>query len=136
MSLHVEKLGLQHYLGTGEKHWMERAEEYASVIAAHPILTIVVVGSGLFFELFAFMALYSRVHAAVFGVSLIAMHLIIIEVMQLEFPLNSWVLAVFFVNLPFVLAWLARKLGAPDDRPPPGEDVADGLGLWWMKKRD
>ena len=116
MSLHVEKLGWQHYMGTGERALLEKSEGYATLVAGHPWLTIVLVGSGLFFELLAFIGLFGRVWAAVFGVGLYVMHIIVIEMMQLEFPLNSWVLLIFFVNLPFLIMWVLRKVRIYDDQ--------------------
>jgi hypothetical protein len=117
LPLHVEKIGFQHYLSSGQMEPFEHSKDMAGMLAQYPNLTIWIVGSGLFFELFAFWALFSRWHASVFGVILFVMHVQIVWLMQLSFPLNSWVLALLFVNLPFYLMWLLRKLGIYDDRP-------------------
>jgi hypothetical protein len=123
LPLHVEKIGFQHYLSSGQLEPFEHSKDMAGMLAMYPNLTLWVVGSGLFFELFAFWALFSRWHASIFGVILFVMHLQIVWLMQLDFPLNSWVLALLFVNFPFYLMWLLRKLGIYDDRPQKEEDL-------------
>jgi hypothetical protein len=117
LPLHVEKIGFQHYLGLGEMAPYTHAKEMAAMLAHYPLTTTVLVGSGLFFELFAFWALFSRAHAAVFGVILWVMHVQIVYLMQLTFPMNSWVLLVLFINVPYLLMWLLRYFGVYDDRP-------------------
>ena len=111
LPLHVEKIGLQHYFGLGDIGRYEHAKDMAAMLTSWPITSVVVVGSGLFFELFAFWALYSRWHAFAFGVILWGMHVVIAWLMQLEFPMNCWALGLLFVNVPFLLLWPLRRLG-------------------------
>jgi hypothetical protein len=139
LALHVEKIGYQHYLGNGDVPryqdsllhqkldlWIlgqsglppyEHSQKIAAILAEWPTATTWIVGSGLFFELFAFWALFSRWHAAIFGIILWVMHIQIVWLMQLEFPMNSWALALLFVNVPFGLMWVLKKLGVYDDTP-------------------
>jgi hypothetical protein len=111
LPLHVEKIGLQHYFGLGDISRYEHAQDMAAMLAQWPTLMVIVVGSGLFFELFAFWALYSRWHAAIFGVILYIMHLQIIYLMQLEFPMNHWAILLLMINVPYLLLWCLRRLG-------------------------
>jgi hypothetical protein len=111
LPLHVEKIGYQHYLGDGGVYRYEHAKEMAAMLASWPMATYVVVGSGLFFELFSFFALFSRWHAAVFGVILWVMHVQISYLMQLEFPMNNWALLLLLINVPWLLLWVLRLCG-------------------------
>lgn len=110
MSLHVEKIGWQHFYGTGEEALLIQAQEMASLVASHPWLTRIIVGSGLFLELFAFIALFGRWHAMVFGVALMGMHVMVSQLMQLDFPMNNWMLVIYFINLPFLLMCLFKRI--------------------------
>jgi hypothetical protein len=117
LSLHVEKIGYQHYLGTGDISRYDHAKDMATMLAAHPTATVWIVGSGLFFELGAFWAVWSRAHAFIFGIILWIMHVQIVWLMQLEFPMNSWVLAVLFINMPWLLLQGVKLTGLYDDTP-------------------
>jgi hypothetical protein len=108
MSLHIEKIGWQHFYGTGEEALLIQAQEMSALVAGHPWLTRIIVGSGLFLELFAFIALFGRWHAAIMGITLVGMHVMISRIMQLDFPLNNWVLIIYFINLPFLILWLSK----------------------------
>lgn len=72
---------------------------------ASPGLCRAVLASGLVLELFAFLALWGRKSAAAYGLLLILFHLSISRVMSLNFDLNIYLLAIFFINVPF---WLRR----------------------------
>ena len=67
----------------------------------HPWLTRLFLGGGFFFELFAFMALYNRLWALVFGLGLFAMHRCILWLMKLGFPENERLLIIYLINIPF-----------------------------------
>jgi hypothetical protein len=111
MSLHVEKIGWQHFYGTGEKDLLDQAQEMAALVAGHPWWTRIIVGSGLFLELFAFIALFGRWHAGILGVVLVGMHVMVSRLMQLDFPMNNWVLLIYFINLPFLIMWVVKRIG-------------------------
>ncbi|CAN5455354.1 hypothetical protein BH23VER1_BH23VER1_00210 [soil metagenome] len=74
-------------------------------IAEHPDLARLLFGGGLALELFAVLALWNRGMLALFGIGLWLLHASISELMHLGFAYNKWVLAIFFINLPF---WAAR----------------------------
>lgn len=83
-------------------------------IIDHPWLATLVVGSGLFLELFAFLALLGRRPAFVLGIGMILMHAMIEQVMSLRFPTFQNLALIFLVNLPYALvaagAWIGRKI--------------------------
>ena len=56
---------------------------------------------GLALELFAFVALFNRGFMALAGIGLMLMHISISQVMNLGFFYNKWMLAIFWVNVPF-----------------------------------
>jgi len=61
--------------------------------------------SGVLLETFCFFALGGRFLAFAIGVSLIAMHRSISQLMGLEFLNNEILCVIFLVNIPFLLAW-------------------------------
>jgi hypothetical protein len=63
---------------------------------------------GLLLELFCFIALFNRGLLALFGVGLAVMHLMIAQIMVLKFFYNEWMLAIFFVNVPFWILMAVR----------------------------
>ncbi len=89
------------------------ADTMAAWISQHPTLAGMFFGIGLFLELFAFLGLWNRRLMAVFGLSIIAMHLMISDLMNLGFFYNKFTLLVFWVNVPFWI-WAAAH------RQPPG----------------
>lgn len=78
---------------------------YAEVILAHPDLSRVVLAGGLFLELCAFLALYDRRSALLFGLLFIAFHRSIALVLGLEFQNHEKVVWIFLVDVPY---WLGR----------------------------
>jgi len=92
---------------------LEEGHKYADFAVQNPNLTRLILGGGLFLELFAFLVLIGRRSAALLGVSLIAMHLAIGCTMALHFPQNQQTDFVFLVNAPFWIVaaytWLRRK---------------------------
>ncbi len=78
------------------------------VFVESPNLCRAFLASGLALELFAFLALWGRKSAAAYGVALVVFHLTISRIMELDFELNMFVLAIFFVNLPY---WVRRPFG-------------------------
>ena len=72
--------------------------------AAGPLL-----GPGLFLELFAFLALAGRRAALVVGLLIIGFHYAVSEVMNLRFEMNTHLLLIFMVNVPFWVGLGWRK---------------------------
>lgn len=65
--------------------------------------------SGLLLECFAFLALYNRRTATLFGLSAILFHYFNDLIMGLYFYDNEKVVWIFFVNIPFWMALLLRR---------------------------
>lgn len=85
-------------------------------LIAHPWLAYPFFGPGLIVELAAFLLPYSRRHAAILGLALLAMHGLISLTMQITFTTNIWMLIIFALNVPFwaVAIWnrIARQKSA------------------------
>jgi hypothetical protein len=74
----------------------------------HPTLSSLFFGMGLLIELFAFLALLGRRWAFFFGLTIIALHLSISHLMQLDFWYHIWAAVIFLLNLPGVLRTFGR----------------------------
>ena len=83
---------------------------FETFLFAHPNLCRLVIGSGLFLELFAFLALVGRRSRCVYGGLLVLFHLIIGRVMNLNFEFNIFLLLIFFVNLPWLGGVIFRRI--------------------------
>jgi hypothetical protein len=75
-------------------------------VMQHPAWAKLMLAGGLFLELFAFLALWNRKLALIVGLGLIGMHSMISRIMLLDFDLNVYVVAIFFVNVPY---WIWRR---------------------------
>lgn len=70
----------------------------ADWLSRHPSLARLVFGSGFFLEMFAFLALIDRRAALVVGLGLVTLHGSVEWLMELTFPFNQRVVALYFVN--------------------------------------
>jgi hypothetical protein len=70
-----------------------------------PAAAMVFIGSGLILELFCFVGLFNRRLACVTGLILILFHSTVSVMMELDFIFNEYLLAIYFVNVPY---WLWR----------------------------
>lgn len=114
LPLQFEKNRLNEFHDTLVMPPQTSADAMAAWISHHPHLAGLFFGAGLFLELFAFLGLWNRRLMAVFGLSLITMHLMISDLMNLGFFYNKWTLLLFWVNVPFWMRHLAqRKSGQP-----------------------
>ncbi len=84
-------------------------EKVPQFLIAHPIISGVFFGIGLALELFAFLALRSRAWAFFFGVTLVALHVIIGQLFGLHFWTHEAILTILWINIPG-LPKLARAL--------------------------
>ena len=75
----------------------------------HPTLARLFFGAGLLIELFAFLLLLGRRWAFFYGLAIIALHLSISQLMQLDFWYHIWAAVIFLLNLP----GLAKTFGRP-----------------------
>ena len=90
--------------GTGTESGMAIAEW----ILANQELARIMFGSALLLELGACIALFHRRLAILVGLSIVAMHEGIRQLMSLNFKYNIMVLTVYFIQAPCLLAWLYR----------------------------
>ncbi len=113
MSVMVTRNGIQHFYdepaGAGAA-LLEHGERVGRLIAEHPTLTKLLVGPGLYVELFIVFALCNRRLAVCFGVGLLVMHWMIAYIMQLRFLLNECVILLFFLNVAFLLVAVIEKV--------------------------
>jgi hypothetical protein len=72
-----------------------------TMVREYPGVAMVFFSIGLALELFAFVALFNRGFMALAGIGLMLMHISISQVMNLGFFYNKWMLAIFWVNVPF-----------------------------------
>ena len=80
-----------------------------TMVRDHPGVAMIFFGIGLALELFAFVALFNRGFMALAGIGLVVMHISISQIMNLGFFYNKWILAIFWINLPFWLVCIALK---------------------------
>ena len=103
VAVQIVKSHSQKYYEYLAPEWADMGMTYANWITAHPWLTRLMLTSGLFLELFAFLLLINRAWAAFIGISLIMMHLAIGQLMGLHFPQNIQADFAMLVNAPY---WL------------------------------
>ena len=77
-------------------------------VIEHPILAKLVIGPAFYLELLAFLVLLNRRISALLGLGLIGMHLIIAQIMHLEFFYFEMIGLLFLVNAPY---WVGRIFG-------------------------
>lgn len=107
LPLQFEKNRLNEYHDTLVMPPQTSADAMADWISHHPNIAALFFGAGLFLELFAFLGLWNRRLMALFGLSIITMHVMISDLMNLGFFYNKWTLFLFWVNVPF-WAWALR----------------------------
>ncbi len=79
-------------------------------VTHYPNIARAIFGTGLVLELFAFLALLNRWWALFMGLSLLLMHETISRIMHLGFLYNKLLLIIFFINIPWCIVWLVRRL--------------------------
>ena len=109
LAVAIAKTNAKSYLNAFEPthHW---AKDCAQLIIDHPNLTRVFFGFGLALEMLSFLALLGRWPAVAIGASIIAMHHMISQVMDLHFAIFEKLAFIFLVNAPWLAAWALRKL--------------------------
>lgn len=80
-----------------------------TMVRDFPAVAVAFFSAGLALELFAFVALFNRAFMLLAGLGLILMHVSITQVMNLGFFYNKWLLAIFWINLPFWCVAVARR---------------------------
>lgn len=74
----------------------------------HPTLAKLMIAPAFYLELLAFLVLLNRRISALWGIALIGMHVIIANIMHLEFFYFEMIGLLFLVNVPY---WVARMMG-------------------------
>jgi hypothetical protein len=82
--------------------WLTR--DLPALMAAHPNLTRLAFAPGLLLELAALLALTGRRAALAVGLGLLAMHGLVDVFMRISFASHEWLLAIWFVNAPWLVA--------------------------------
>ena len=109
LAVAIAKTNAKSYLNAFEptQHWARTAP---TLIMDHPNLTRVFFGFGLALEMLSFLALLGRWPAAAIGASIIAMHHMISQVMDLHFAIFEKLAFIFLVNAPWLAAWAFLSL--------------------------
>ena len=102
MVLQLEKNYGMHFHNNLKEPPGRGTEFAADLIINHPTLAKILLTGGLLLELLCFLALWNRLFLAIFGASLIAMHMFISSAMNLGFAYNKAALFIFYVNAPFI----------------------------------
>ncbi len=88
-------------------------------IIQHPVIVMVIAGSGLVLELFAFLALMGRWPAVFIGTGLVVMHFMIAEVMRLRFDTYQDLAVIFLINIPYLVVFaicaVVRRIRKPKE---------------------
>lgn len=82
-------------------------------LMTHETLARLFFGSGVILETILLLAVGTRALACFFGVATITMHLSIMALMTLTFPTNMMMMALFYVNIPFLLAAVINAARRP-----------------------
>jgi hypothetical protein len=82
--------------------WLTR--DLPALMAAHPNLTRLAFAPGLLLELAALFALTGRGPALALGLGLLTMHWLVDTFMRISFASHEWLLVIFFVNVPWLVA--------------------------------
>jgi len=108
--LQFEKNRLNEYHDTLIMPLQSSTDRMADWIGQHPNLAGALFGIGLFLELFAFLGLWNRRTMALFGFSLMLMHMMISDLMNLGFYYHKAALLLFWINVPYwIHAFRHRK---------------------------
>jgi hypothetical protein len=108
MGVQIIKTTEQDYYDRLDASGLERGLAIAEWIVRHPWITGFALSAGLLLELTAPAALLGRRFALFYGLSLLAFHASIQQVMQLRFAYNEYLIWIYLVNVPFWL-WLGAR---------------------------
>ena len=107
LALQIIKSNLQAYYTDLEPMATGWVAEFPYWVANHPNLARIFFSGGLMLELFAFLALINRRWALAMGVIILLFHESISFLMNIDFKNHVWLVAIFFINIPWLLvsAW-------------------------------
>ena len=112
MALEVIKTEKQEFYSTLDHSVLGTQTVYAEWMLNYPYLTRLFLSGGVFLELFAIMALFSRNTALMIGAGMILFHRSVDIVMNLHFRFNEYAVWIFCINLPFWAALAMRNARA------------------------
>lgn len=105
ITLQILKSHYYTYIDLGNEKWLAKGYELVNFIEAHPYLLIFLLASSLILELGAFLAIFSRRHAIIYGLLLLSMHIGIYWVMEIAIVSILFPMLIFMLN-PLYLGWL------------------------------
>lgn len=116
--LQFEKNQLMWYYNTLEEQATRTSEFAVRMTIEHPVLAQGFFSAGLLLELTAFLILFRRWLALLWGIGLFMLHHFVTELMNLQFILNKTALILLLVNIPFwlVAAWWWLRSRKRDQR--------------------
>ena len=109
LAVAIAKTNANSYLNAFEPpdHWAKTAPAF---IINEPTLTRVFFGFGLALELLSFLALLGRWPAVLIGGSLIAMHHMISQIMDLHFAIFEKLAFIYLINAPWLIVFAAGRI--------------------------
>ena len=107
LALQIIKSNLQAYYTDLEPMATGLVAEFPYWVASHPNLARLFFSGGLLLELFAFLALINRRWGLAMGAIILLFHESISFLMNIDFKNHVWLVAIFFINFPWLLvsAW-------------------------------
>ena len=111
--LQIRKTSRQSYYTRLDSSHLDRSDRVATQVLQHPNLTRILLASGLIVELISPLFLYNRIANLTGGAFLILFHLVNDRYMRLPFKEQRFLVAIFFLQIPFALVTLGRLLGIP-----------------------
>lgn len=109
LALQIIKSNLQAYYTDLEPMATGWVAEFPYWVASHPNLARIFFSAGLMLELFAFLALINRRWALAMGVIILLFHESISFLMNIDFKNHVWLVAIFFINIPWLLVSASRR---------------------------
>lgn len=109
IAVQIIKTNDQEYYNRLESANYDAGLATADWMVQHPLLTGLVLSTGLLLELAAPAALFGRWYAAGVGIALVLFHTSVHQVMKLNFLYNEYLIWIYLVNVPF---WVLLAFGA------------------------
>ncbi len=109
LAVQLYKTHYSHYYDTLQMppEWLQRLAE---ILVQYPWLARILFGSGLFIELAAFVMLINRGWAFAVGLAIIALHMSISKLMNLNFDAHIFAVLIFLINIPGIpQMWRSRR---------------------------
>lgn len=126
IGIQLVKTDRQNYYSELDSKYGNDPVPYAEAMLEHPNWTRIFLAMGVLLEIFAFLALYNRLAALVFGFMFILFHYFNEFLMNLVFPNNEKLVWIFLINLPFwIWAAFTYRKRIPPDAAMVGEVVAE-----------